>query len=213
VFLLFWIPDFLQRTHGLKLMQIGIPIMVIYLLADVGSVAGGWLSSAMIQRGKSVNGRPQDNLAFMRHQRSANYLRLSHAKLMGRGASDWLGSGRAPGILGEHLHLDFRRFPRRSGGFVVGIGVWRGQSAACFMAKNRGLCSAMDRKLYDSLSYRGFAYLAAVAVIHSLSPKLEPVKLHISCLKNIKNITSLQWLQAISQLAIDILVCKGYLRR
>src|SRR6266542_2059540 len=54
-FLLFWIPDFLQRSHGLKLMQIGLPIMVIYLLADVGSVAGGWLSSSLIHRGKSVN--------------------------------------------------------------------------------------------------------------------------------------------------------------
>src|SRR5207245_5967834 len=30
-------------------------IMVIYLMADVGSVAGGWLSSWIIHRGKSVN--------------------------------------------------------------------------------------------------------------------------------------------------------------
>ena len=54
-FLLFWIPDFLQRDHGLKLMQLGLPIMVIYVLADVGSVAGGWLSSSMIHRGYAVN--------------------------------------------------------------------------------------------------------------------------------------------------------------
>src|SRR6201987_3750744 len=54
-FLLFWIPDFLQRTHGLKLLQIGLPITVIYVLADVGSIAGGWLSSSMIHHGRSVN--------------------------------------------------------------------------------------------------------------------------------------------------------------
>ena len=54
-FYLFWIPDFLQRKHGLALMQIGLPIVVIYLIADVGSVAGGWLSSALIKKGKSVN--------------------------------------------------------------------------------------------------------------------------------------------------------------
>src|SRR5260370_26258506 len=54
-FYLFWIPDFLQRRHGLALLQIGLPIVVIYVLADVGSVAGGWLSSFLIHRKKSVN--------------------------------------------------------------------------------------------------------------------------------------------------------------
>src|SRR5581483_2859452 len=44
-FYLFWAPDFLQRRHGLALLQIGLPIVVIYLMADGGSVAGGWLSS------------------------------------------------------------------------------------------------------------------------------------------------------------------------
>ena len=48
-FYLFWVPDFLQRKHGLSLMKIGVPIMVIYVIADVGSVAGGWLSSWMIR--------------------------------------------------------------------------------------------------------------------------------------------------------------------
>jgi len=55
-FYLYWIPDFLQRNHGLALMQIGVPIMVIYVISDGGSVAGGWFSSMLIKRGKSVNG-------------------------------------------------------------------------------------------------------------------------------------------------------------
>src|ERR1700732_1813469 len=54
-FYLFWVPDFLQRRHGLALMKIGVPIMTIYVIADVGSVAGGWLSSWLIDHGKSVN--------------------------------------------------------------------------------------------------------------------------------------------------------------
>ncbi|HMH02263.1 MAG TPA: MFS transporter, partial [Terriglobales bacterium] len=54
-FYLFWIPDFLQRRHGLALIKIGLPIMVIYLISDLGSVGGGWLSSWLIQRGKSIN--------------------------------------------------------------------------------------------------------------------------------------------------------------
>src|SRR6266851_875381 len=54
-FYLFWVPDFLQRRHNLVLTKIGAPIAVIYLISDVGSVAGGWLSSRLIRHGTSVN--------------------------------------------------------------------------------------------------------------------------------------------------------------
>jgi ACS family hexuronate transporter-like MFS transporter len=40
-FYLFWVPDFLQRKHGLALAQIGLPLVIIYLISDVGSIAGG----------------------------------------------------------------------------------------------------------------------------------------------------------------------------
>ena len=42
---LFWIPDFLSRNHGIDLKRIGLPLVVIYQVADVGSIGGGWLSS------------------------------------------------------------------------------------------------------------------------------------------------------------------------
>ncbi|WP_079246924.1 MFS transporter [Sphingomonas leidyi] len=54
-FFLFWLPDFLNKSHGLQVSQLGLPLLTVYLLADVGSVAGGWSSSALIQRGVSVN--------------------------------------------------------------------------------------------------------------------------------------------------------------
>src|SRR5229473_1553227 len=54
-FYLFWIPDYLQREHGLRLTQIGLPILAIYVISDIGSIAGGWLSSTLIRRGFSVN--------------------------------------------------------------------------------------------------------------------------------------------------------------
>ncbi len=52
---LFWVPDFLNRNHGLDLKSMGLPLVVIYLVADVGSIGGGWLSSALLARGWSVN--------------------------------------------------------------------------------------------------------------------------------------------------------------
>ena len=52
---LFWIPDFFNRNHGIDLKTIGPPLVAIYLVADVGSIGGGWLSSMLIKRGWTVN--------------------------------------------------------------------------------------------------------------------------------------------------------------
>lgn len=53
-FFLFWLPKFLNERHGVSLLQLGPPLIAIYLAADVGSIAGGWLSSHFIKRGMSV---------------------------------------------------------------------------------------------------------------------------------------------------------------
>ena len=46
---------FLYRNYGLNLTTMGLPIVIIYLIGDVGSVGGGWLSSRLIKSGWSVN--------------------------------------------------------------------------------------------------------------------------------------------------------------
>jgi ACS family hexuronate transporter-like MFS transporter len=54
-FYLYWVPGYLEKEHGIDLKNIGPPLIAIYLFADVGSIAGGWLSSQLIKRGWSVN--------------------------------------------------------------------------------------------------------------------------------------------------------------
>ena len=44
-FYLFWVPSFLHQQHGLELLELGPPLVVIYLMTDVGSIGGGWLSA------------------------------------------------------------------------------------------------------------------------------------------------------------------------
>jgi len=52
---LFWLPDFLAKRHGLDLKSFGPPLVAIYLISDIGSVAGGWASSKLMSRGYSLN--------------------------------------------------------------------------------------------------------------------------------------------------------------
>jgi ACS family hexuronate transporter-like MFS transporter len=54
-FYLFWGTFFLNAQFGLALKGLALPLIVIYVVADFGSVAGGWLSSSFIKRGWTVN--------------------------------------------------------------------------------------------------------------------------------------------------------------
>jgi ACS family hexuronate transporter-like MFS transporter len=54
-FYLFWGGKFLYDRFGLDIKGLALPLIVIYVVADAGSVGGGWLSSSLIRRGWSVN--------------------------------------------------------------------------------------------------------------------------------------------------------------
>jgi ACS family hexuronate transporter-like MFS transporter len=50
-FYLFWVPGFLHDKYGLDLTHLGPPLIVIYVVADIGSIGGGWLSKGLTGRG------------------------------------------------------------------------------------------------------------------------------------------------------------------
>src|SRR5580704_2602697 len=54
-FYLFWLPRYLQSTFGLSLSANRLPLVVIYAISAVGSIGGGWISSTLLNRGKSAN--------------------------------------------------------------------------------------------------------------------------------------------------------------
>lgn len=54
-FFLFWIPDFLNKVHGINLKEVVIPLIIIYTVSSIGGIGGGWLSSKFIRSGKSID--------------------------------------------------------------------------------------------------------------------------------------------------------------
>ncbi len=54
-FYLYWMPKFLKNDHGIDLDQVFWPLLLVYLMADFGSIGGGGLSSWLIRRGHTVN--------------------------------------------------------------------------------------------------------------------------------------------------------------
>ena len=51
----FWVGKFFFDQFGLTVKTLAVPLMIIFISADVGSVGGGWLSSSLLKRGWSLN--------------------------------------------------------------------------------------------------------------------------------------------------------------
>jgi MFS transporter, ACS family, hexuronate transporter len=173
-FYLFWVPDFLQRRHGLALIKIGLPIMVIYLISDVGSVGGGWLSSWLIQRGKSINAARKIAMLVcalcvvpivFAYQTDSMW---EAVLLIG------LAAAGHQGFSANLFTLTSDIFPAQAVGSVVGIGGMAGAIGGMLIATIVGHVLQWSGSYMVPFFIAGSAYLVALATIHLLSPKLEP---------------------------------------
>lgn len=178
-FYLFWAPDFLERKHGLSLAQIGVPIMVIYVIADAGSVAGGWLSSWLIKRGASVNvGRKIAMLicaaCVVPVIQASEALKLWDAVLL-----IGLAAAAHQGFSANMFTLATDMFPRQAVASVVGIAGMAGAVGGMLIAKVVGYILQSTGSYVIPFLMAGSAYLLAVAVIQLLVPRLEPARLDL----------------------------------
>jgi len=173
-FLLFWIPDFLQRVHGLRLTQIGVPIMVIYLMGDAGSVAGGWLSSRLIHLGKSVNFSRKIALLICAVSVIPIVFAYRIESLWGAVLLIGLAAASHQGFSANLFTLTSDLFPAQAVGSVVGIGGMAGAIGGMFMAKIVGYVLQWTGSYMIPFFIAGTAYLLALAIIQVLAPRLEP---------------------------------------
>lgn len=173
-FLLFWIPDYLQRDHSLKLMQLGLPIMVIYVLADVGSVAGGWLSSSMIHRGKSVNMARKTALLVCAVSVVPIVFAYRVQSLWGAVLLIGLAAAAHQGFSANLFSVASDIFPTQAVGSVVGIGGMAGAIGGMLMAKIVGYALEWTGSYMIPFLMAGSAYLVALGLIHALTPHLSP---------------------------------------
>ena len=174
---LFWIPDFLHRNHGIDLKTIGPPLVAIYLVADVGSIGGGWLSSSLIRRGWSVNaGRKAAMLACaiavvpMVFASGASNLWVAVALVS-------LAAAAHQGWSANLFTTASDMFPRKAVGSVVGLGGMAGAVGGMLIAKLTGYLLQATGSYLPVFFIAAFAYLIGLAIIHLLVPRLEPAQL------------------------------------
>ena len=174
---LFWLPDFFSRTYGLSLLQLGPPIIVIYLMADVGSVGGGWLSSTLINRGWSVNAARKTAMLTCAVAVVPIVAAASVQSMWSAVALISLATAAHQGWSANVYTLVSDTFPRRVVGSVVGLGGFAGAVGGMMIAKVTGYVLQMTGSYTTVLMIAGGAYLVALTVVHILTPRLEPARI------------------------------------
>ncbi len=176
-FYLYWVPKFLNANYGLTLDKIGLPLVIIYLMADVGSIGGGWLSSVFIKRGWSVNkGRKMAMLICalcvvpIMYASQAKEMWLAVA-LLG------LATAAHQGWSANLFTTTSDMFPRRAVGSIVGFGGMAGAVGGMLISTATGFILELTGSYVSLFIIAGAVYLLALLIIHLLVPKLEPAKI------------------------------------
>jgi len=173
---LFWVPDFLHRTYQTKvtLSEMGPPLLTIYLIADIGSIGGGWISSHLLKKGWTANGARKVAMLVCA-------LCVTPIVFAASGLGKWpavllisLAAAAHQGWSANLFTLTSDMFPRQAVGSVVGIGGMAGAVGGMFIALLVGAILQATGSYVPIFMMAGSAYVVALTIIHFLVPKLQP---------------------------------------
>jgi ACS family hexuronate transporter-like MFS transporter len=177
-FYLYWLPKFLDAEYGIRLAQVALPLITIYLVADVGSVGGGWLSSALIRRGWSVNAGRKTAMLIAA-------LLIVPTMLAPRAGSLWVAVAIVSVAAAAHQWWSANifttasdMFPRRAVASIVGLGGFGGAMGGMLFQRATGrILDATGNDYSIIFTICGLAYIVALGIMHLLVPRLEPANL------------------------------------
>ncbi len=176
-FYLFWVPDFLFKSHGITLSSVGLPLFVIYQMATVGSIGGGWLSSFMIRCGYTVNASRKTAMLICALAVGPIVFAAKVSGLWTAVALIGMAAAGHQGWSANLFTLASDTFPRRAVGSLVGLGGMFGSLGALLIAKVTGYVLQWTGSYVPLFIIAGSAYLVALVLIHFLNPRLLPAPL------------------------------------
>jgi MFS transporter, ACS family, hexuronate transporter len=176
-FFLFWLAKFLNTEYGLSLTRMGLPLVIIYNAASLGSILGGWLPAKLLKAGWTVN----------RARKSAMLLcalAVVPVVIAARVHNLWLAVGLISLAVAAHqgwsaniFTLVSDMFPQRAVASVVGIGGFGGAVGGMFIATFAGWILQVSGSYFPMFIFAGSAYAIALLIIHLLVPGLERAKI------------------------------------
>ncbi len=173
----FWLPSYFNDSyvaaHG-PFLGMQLPIILIFLISDFGSVTGGWMSMAMIKAGMTVNRARKLTLLIC----AACVLPVAFLTTLTHDL--WFTVGIIGIAAAAHqafsanlMTLTSDLMPKEAVGRCSGIGGTAGAIGGIIMAK--GVAHALSGLGGYSTVFlvAGLIYFVAVFVIHIISPRLK----------------------------------------
>ncbi len=185
-FYLFWGAKFLGEQFGVDIKNIGLPFLIIFIMADAGSLIGGYASGALIRKGWSINKARKITMLIC----AIIILPVAFVPVI---ASKWLavfliGLGAAGhqswSINGYTLVPDV--FPKKAIASVIGIGKMVGVAVAIIadIALGAVLDTANNSGYFWAFMIAGFSYITILGFVHLLMPKMTPLDDNLEYKKN-----------------------------
>ena len=177
-FYLFWGAKFLHSKFGIDLKELALPLVSIYVIADLGGIAGGAISSALIKKGKSVNfsrkvtmlGAALLVLPVMTVPHySSMFISVGFIALAAASHCAWTAN---------MFTLASDLFPKRVVATVTGFGTTVSTMGGMLMAFLVGyVLNESGTKGYNvAFAVASCGYLIGISIIHLLVPGLQPLK-------------------------------------
>ncbi len=176
-FFLFWLPSFFVSNYGLDLRTFGPPLVVVYVMSDIGSIWGGWFSSNLMKKGKSANYARKLAMLICAIAVTPVMFAMYIENLWAAVAVVGLATAAHQGFSANLYTLPSDMFPKAAVGSVIGIGGTVGAIGGMMMARYAGYVLDQIGTYTPIFIVAGSVYLIAVAVIHLLTPNLAPAKL------------------------------------
>lgn len=176
-FYLYWLPKFFHKQHGLDLVNLGLPLVVIYSMTCLGSIGGGLLSSHLIKHGWSVNAGRKLALGVCALFTVPVVVASQVSNLWAATLLIGLAASAHQGWSANLFTLVSDLFPKKAVASVVGTGAMVGAVTAVLFAQITGFLLEKTGNYWVLFVFCGCAYLVAFTVIQILIPHMEPAPL------------------------------------
>jgi len=176
-FFLFWLPGYLFDRYHLDLKSFGVPLTLIYLISDLGSVAGGWLSGRLIKAGRSAAFARKGTMLLCALIITPVFFAQEISSVWGAVAVIGLATAGHQAFSANLYTYPSDVFPRSAVGSVIGIGGTLGAIGGMSMALFAGYVLQTTHSYALLFAICATAYFVALLVIHLLSPRLAAAKI------------------------------------
>ena len=163
-----------KRSRWWRFAERHLPIIVIYLVSDAGSVFGGWLSSALLKRGWTVNAARKTAMLVC----AASVVPIVAAS---RVENMWtavalisIAAAAHQGWSANVYTLASDMFPRQAVGSVIGFAGMSGAVGGMLIAKVTGYLLETTGSYLPVFVIAGTTYLVTLGIVHALAPRLQP---------------------------------------